>query len=162
MVANFKWSDDGDRCCILQKTKNILFHKNVRIGSFFGNEFFVVIWPSLIFVDSFTLKKGDKMITSFNYCRQKILPPRQRRNHKTNPIRIEWKNNLMKSTSWFWLIWTRSIFGSFFLLKMAIFDQKRPMTSSIWIGSGRCGFEMAEIWLKMAENSRYLIFSMKI
>ena len=132
MVANFKWSDDGDRCCILQKTKNILFHKNVRIGSFFGNEFFVVIWPSLIFVDSFTLKKGDKMMTSFIYCRQKILPPRQRRNHTTNPIRIEWKNNLMKSTSWFWFIWTRSIFGSFFLLKMAIFARKRPIDDRKW------------------------------
>ena len=59
--------------------------------------------------------------------KNEILPPRQRRNHTTNPIRIEWKNSLMKSTSWFWFIWTRSIFGSFFLLKMAIFDQKWPV-----------------------------------
>lgn len=68
--------------------------------------------------------------------KNQILPPRQRRNQTTNPIRIEWKNNLMKSTSWFWFIWTRSIFGSFFLLKMAIFWPK--MTGE----SGRCGWKI--------------------
>ena len=84
--------------------------------------------------------------------KNEILPPRQRRNQTTNPIRIEWKNNLMKSTSWFWFIWTRSIFGSFFLLKMAIFDQKWPVKVADVVENWPQWCKRAEIRPKMAEN----------